>query len=342
MIYKASFNYIKGYNGDIVYAAIKDGIPFGLAAIEDKNKNIIVGILANDKSYTINGIGMIKFSNGVFYFGEIKNNIPIYKENYVYDLEKKRYTNDELKTLVQYKGFKNGLACLKDGSIVNCELNNGKPIGVGERYNFKKNINYSFDYIQFSETGTAIAYTPPKFKTINTIVNSNGIVQNKSINTSKKNSQGEVIKDNTETKKSLSTEYYLNELFIYEKAVKLSSKSTAEKKKLLDLISKLRLNLAQQSENVKLIEGTRKRLEGFFSGKEYQESKYCIYCNGSGLMKICKKCDGTGIIYCVVCSGRKVRSDGRVCLECKGIGFYSCYVCNGKKKNIKCLHKTVL
>lgn len=178
IIYESNFNYIKGFNGEIIYSSIKDGFPFGLAAIEDKNKNIIVGVLANDKSFTINGTGMIKYSNGVYYFGKIENNNPVYQRKFVYDFEKKQYTSDELKVLIQFKGFRDGLACLKDGSIVNCELVNGKPVGIGERYNYRKNINKSFDYIQFSEIGAILVYTPPKTNSNISSSSKNNIVNN--------------------------------------------------------------------------------------------------------------------------------------------------------------------
>lgn len=184
IIYKSNFNYIKGFNGEIIYSAIIDGIPFGLAAIEDKNKNIIVGLLAEDKSNTINGIGMIKYSNGIYYFGKIENNIPVYRRKLVYDFEKKQYTSAELKALTPFKGFSDGLACLKDGSIVNCELVNGKPIGIGERYNFKKDINHSFEYIYFSETGNVLAYTPPKVNPNNSYSSGNNVAKNLSANNS--------------------------------------------------------------------------------------------------------------------------------------------------------------
>jgi hypothetical protein len=177
-IYKDNFNYIKGLNGEIIYSAIKDGIPFGLAAIEDKNKNIIVGLLGTDKSFTINGIGMIKFTNGVYYIGKIENNIPVYQRKYVNDYEKSNYTSAELKALTQFNGFSEGFACLKDGSIVSCELVNGKPIGIGERYNFRKNINYFFNYVQFSEIGAVLAYTPPKTNSNISSSSSNNIAKN--------------------------------------------------------------------------------------------------------------------------------------------------------------------
>lgn len=169
------FNYLKGPNNEIIYAYIKDGIPTGLAIIEDNNKDIIIGILDNNKSYTINSVGMIKYFNGTYYYGQIKNNAPKYWDRYVdYKGIRQTYPGP---SITNYKSPEEGVALLKDGSIVRCELVDGKPIGIGTILNSKIGYN-QFDLVVYTEKGLIGHYNN------STIVKNNKQVQN---NTSKNN-----------------------------------------------------------------------------------------------------------------------------------------------------------
>jgi hypothetical protein len=314
------FNYLKGPNNEIIYAYIKDGTPTGLAVIEDNNKDIIIGILDNNKSYTINSVGMIKYFNGTYYYGQIKNNAPKYWDRYVdYKGIRQTYPGP---SITNYKSPEEGVALLKDGSIVKCELVNGKPIGIGTILNSK--IGYDkFDLVFYTEKGLTGYYK------------NSTIVKNKEpVQTSTSNSiAGNYSKNIDRSKADMDT------LLMNEAMIKKSNASPEVKRKLLIELNKLKKTL----QDIDLAKGANDEfLNNLFNVGNPNATftpKNCWHCYGTGVMKICKLCDGRGIVYCRECNGRKYLSDGRVCLNCSGQGILRCHVCNGKKNNIKCNHK---
>lgn len=66
--------------------------------------------------------------------------------------------------------------------------------------------------------------------------------------------------------------------------------------------------------------------------------KDCMYCSGSGTVKICPICRQLGRVNCKECQGRGYRVGGRVCVDCSGTGIVKCNSCQGKIYNIKCTH----
>ncbi len=87
----------------------------------------------------------------------------------------------------------------------------------------------------------------------------------------------------------------------------------------------------------KLNKDATKAVSDGLSGKR-GTSKNCIYCKGSGVVKVCPICNKTGKKYCRQCGGRRYLPDGKTCLTCAGRGIVTCDGCKGKIYNIKCTH----
>ena len=278
-------------------------------------------MIDNNKSYTINSVGMIKYFNGTYYYGLIKNNAPKYWDRYVdYKGIRQTYPGP---SITNYKSPEEGIALLKDGSIVKCELVNGKPIGIGTILNSK--IGYDqFDLVFYTEKGLTGYYK------------NSSIVKNKEpVPTSTSNST-EGNKSSNKIDRSKAT---MDTLLMYEAMIKKSNASPEVKRKLLLELDKSK----KQLQELQLVgKAADEALNNLFNTGNLNATftpKNCWHCNGTGVMKTCTFCDGRGIVYCSGCNGRKYLSDGRVCLNCSGQGILRCHVCNGKKFNIKCNHK---
>jgi hypothetical protein len=131
----------------------------------------------------------------------------------------------------------------------------------------------------------------------------------------------------------------MDTLLMYEAIIKKSNLSPEKKRKAMIALNKAKKDMKE----LQLVGRAADELSNnIFNFDAKFTPKNCLHCEGTGTMKVCKLCDGRGIVYCSRCSGRKYLSDGRVCLECSGQGLLRCNVCNGRKYNIKCNHKMYL
>jgi hypothetical protein len=285
------------------------------------NKFIYPNYFNNKSTININPTKQVKIKNNIFnIFQDIKKQIISFENN-----EFKGPIESINSNNIKYSAYISNKKLLEEKIFFNNELE------FERNFNPTKNTFFEYEY----ENGINI--------TIQELENKLKIAE--------KSFEDGQLNESIEQYSSILNNPYPNELPInidIQNKLSLAQNAKIENDKKEELAAIERQKKAEQqkieneSELTKLFRKTMafqtQSIRDAFTNKSTISPKDCLNCEGSGIVKICKKCKKTGRIHCKNCEGTTYDKAGRKCIECNGKGIIQCTSCNGNIYNIKCLH----
>ncbi len=285
------------------------------------NKFIYPNYFNNKSTININPTKQVKIKNNIFnIFQDIKKQIISFENN-----EFKGPIESINSNNIKYSAYISNKKLLEEKIFFNNELE------FERNFNPTKNTFFEYEY----ENGINI--------TIQELENKLKIAE--------KSFEDGQLNESIEQYSSILNNPYPNELPInidIQNKLSLAQNAKIENDKKEELAAIERQKKAEQqkieneSELTKLFRKTMafqtQSIRDAFTNKSTISPKDCLNCEGSGIVKVCKKCKKTGRIHCKNCEGTTYDKAGRKCIECNGKGIIQCTSCNGNIYNIKCLH----